>query len=100
MYFSFCFASLLGIPIAVTSSVKGLKVCAITAGIKRYKSIIKKKDKRKNHDKTVLLVQTKLNSIEILISKVLIESYISHDEMFLVNDVLKEYDDMKEETKS
>ena len=39
------FASLIGIPIGITSSAIGLKVCAITAGIKKYKSIIKKKKK-------------------------------------------------------
>ena len=37
------FASLTGIPIGITNSVIGLKICAITAGIKNYKSIIKKK---------------------------------------------------------
>ena len=37
------FASLLGIPIEITSSAVGLKICAIAAGIKKYKSIIKKK---------------------------------------------------------
>ena len=30
------FASLIGIPIEVTSSAIGLKICAITAGIKKY----------------------------------------------------------------
>ena len=39
------FASLIGIPIGITSSAIGLKICAITAGIKKYKSIIKKKKK-------------------------------------------------------
>ena len=39
------FASLLGIPIGITSSAIGLKTCAIAAIIKRYKSIIKKKKK-------------------------------------------------------
>ena len=43
------FASLVGIPIGITSSAIGLKICAITAGIKTYKSIIKKK--KKNHEK-------------------------------------------------
>ena len=43
------FASLPGIPIGVTSSAMGLKICAIAAGIEKYKSIIKKK--KKNHDK-------------------------------------------------
>ena len=36
------FASLLGIPIAITISAMGLKICAIAAGIKKYKSIINK----------------------------------------------------------
>ena len=37
------FASSLGIPIEITSSVIGLKICAIAARIKKYKSIIMKK---------------------------------------------------------
>ena len=37
------FALLVGIPIGITSSAIGLKICAITAGIKNYKSIIKKR---------------------------------------------------------
>ena len=36
------FASLPGITIIVTSSAIGLKLCAITAAIKTYKSIINK----------------------------------------------------------
>ena len=46
-----------------------------------------------------MLAKSKLNSPKILIYKALIESNISHDEFILVNNVLKEYDDMKEETK-
>ena len=37
------FASLIGITIGITSSAIELNICAITAGIKKYKSIIKKK---------------------------------------------------------
>ena len=61
------------------------------------KSIIKKK--KKKHDKIVLLAKFKLNSIEVLISKALIDSNISHDEFVLINNVLKEYEEMKEEVK-
>ena len=32
------FASLVGIPIGITSSIVGLKICAMTEGIKKYKS--------------------------------------------------------------
>ena len=65
----------------------------ITAGIKKYKSTRKKK--KKNHDKIVLLAKSKLNSIEVLVSKALIDSVISYDEFVLINNVLKEYDEMK-----
>ena len=37
------FASIMGIPVGITSSAIGLNVCAVAAGIKKYKSIIKKK---------------------------------------------------------
>ena len=49
----------------------------ITAGIKKYKSIIKKKEKKQN--KIVLLAESKLNSMEVLIPRDLIDSVISHD---------------------
>ena len=47
-----------------------------------------------------MFVKSKLNSLEVLISKALINSNISHDEFVLINNVLKEYDDMKEEIKN
>ena len=84
---------MLGIPIGITSSAIGLKICAITAGIKKYKSIIKKK--KKKHDKIVSLAKSKLNRIEVLISKSLIDSNISHDEFVSINNVLKEYEEIK-----
>ena len=43
-----------------------MKICVITVGTKKYRSIIKKK--KKNHDKIVLLSKAKLNDIEVLIS--------------------------------
>ena len=94
-FISVSFASLLGIPIGITNSAKGVKICAITAGIKKYKSIIKKK--KKGHEKIVLLAKSKLNSIEVLISETLIDSVISHDESNLINYGLKEYNKMKED---
>ena len=36
------FASLVCVLVVITSSAVGIKSCAITAGIKKYKSIIKK----------------------------------------------------------
>ena len=40
------FASLVGVPVGIADSAVGLKICAITAGIKKYRSIIKKKKKK------------------------------------------------------
>ena len=56
--------------------------------INSYKTIIKKKNKK--HDRIVLLAKSKLNKIELIIFKALIDSVISLDEFFLINNVLKE----------
>ena len=84
MHLNFCFCF-------YTSSVIGLKICAITAGIKK---------KKEKNDKIVLLAKTKLNSTEVLISKTFTDSYISHNGFVLVNIVLKKYDNMKEVIKN
>ena len=39
----------------------------------------------------MLLGKAKLNIMEVLISKSLIDSYITHDEFASVNNVLREY---------
>ena len=72
------FPYLLFIQVEITGSVIGLKICAITAGIKNYKSTIKNKEMK--HNKIVLLTKSKLNGIELLISKVLTYLDVSHDE--------------------
>ena len=43
----------------------------------------------------MIIVSKNLNSIEVLISKALIDSNISLDEFLSENNMLKEYDDMK-----
>ena len=88
MYFNFRFSSLLGIVVEFTSSPIGLKICPVTAGIKKCKSIIH--IKKKKHDKIVLLSKCKLNSIEVLIYNDLIHSNVNHDEFISINNVLKE----------
>ena len=91
------FATLVAIPVGITSSVVGIKYCAITAWIKKHKSMIKKK--KKKHNKIVLLGKGKLNTIKVLISKALIDSYISHDEFISINNLWREYYEVKEEIK-
>ena len=47
----------------------------------------------------MLLAKTKLNIIKVLISKALIDSYINHSRFVSVNNVLREYNEMREEIK-
>ena len=89
-------ASLADIPIGITSSAIRLKICAITAAIKNYKSIIKKK----KHVKIVLSAKSTLSSIKVLIYQALIDSVIGHDEFALINNELNEYNKMKKEIKN
>ena len=75
------FTSLIGIPIGIMSSAIGLKIYAITAGIRKSKSIIKDK----KFDKIVSLAQSTLNRTEVLISRSLTDSNISHNEFVIIN---------------
>ena len=86
------FVSLVSIPIGITSPATGLTICLITAAIKKYKSIIKKK----KHDKILSLPKSKLNSVQVF-NKVLIDSNIIHREFVLMNNALKEFDNINKE---
>ena len=47
-----------------------------------------------------MLAKSKLNSIEVVISKTLIDSVNYHDEFVLTNNVLIKYDKIKEKIKN
>ena len=84
------FASLDCVPVGITRSAVGMNICAVTAGIKNDKSIISKKTK---HGKKVFLGKDKLYIIEVLISKALIDSCFSHDQIVSINNLLKEFNE-------
>ena len=48
----------------------------------------------------MLLGKAKLNTIEVLSSKALIKSYTDHDKFIVVNNALREYNEMKEKVKN
>ena len=50
------------------------------------------KKKKKKHDKIVLRGRDKWNFREVLISKTVIGSYITHEEFVSVNNVLRKLD--------
>ena len=98
MYFNFFFCSFTQDSYRNYEFCNKLKICAIAAGSKKFKSIIKKNIKK--HDQIVLLVKSESNSIEVLIYEALIDSNINHDEFVLINNVLIEYDNMKQKIKN
>ena len=68
-YFSIsAFVSWVGVFLGISSSAVVLKTWKLIAGIKKHKSIIKKK----KHDEKVSLKNTKLNTTEVLTYKALI----------------------------
>ena len=48
------------------------------------KSFLKTRNKKKGHNKTVMLATSKLSSIESKISKTLINNEISHEDFILI----------------
>ena len=84
------FASLVCVPVGITSSVVGIKICTIAAWMKNYKSVIKKK--KKKHDKIIFLEKDK--------TQIIIDSNISHNEFNTVNNELRKYNKTKEEIKT
>ena len=47
----------------------------------------------------MLLGTYQLRTVEVLISKAFTDSYISHDEFVSINNVLREYNELKKENK-
>ena len=84
------FSFIVGIPKGFMRLFIGLKICVRTTGIKKYQSVIKKK--KKNYDKILSLAKPKLNRVEVLTSKALIDSNISLDKFALI--LSKEFDNI------
>ena len=66
------FPSLVCVLLGITTSTVVVKTFAITAGTKKYKSVIKKE--KKKHDKIVLLGKSKLDTNEVVIFKALVST--------------------------
>ena len=63
----YVFAPLVCVPVGITSSTIGLNICVTIAGIKKYKSIVKKREEEAW--KNIGVRKDKLNAIEGLIYK-------------------------------
>ena len=81
------FTSIIGAPVGIASAILTLIFSLTTGIIKKLLNITRKK--KKKHDKILMLAESKLNSIETLISQTLIVMDISHEEFIAI---LKEKD--------
>ena len=70
------FASAVGIPVGIASASFTLIFSLTTGIIKKLLSITR--NKKKKHDKILMLAKSKLNNIETLISQTLIDMEIRH----------------------
>ena len=81
------FTSIIGAPVGIASASFTL-IFSLTSGIvKKLLNIAR--EKKKTHDKILMLAKSKLSSIDTLISQVLIDMNISHEEFITI---LKEKD--------
>ena len=87
------FLSIAGVPVGIASASFTL-VFSIAKGI--IKILLKiTRNKKKKHDNILMLAKSKLNSIEILISKALNDMEISHEEFTIILNEKDKYDKMK-----
>ena len=87
------FATVIGVPVGIVSASFGLKFSIFTGIMK--KMLKKIRNKKKKHNKIVMLARRKLNSIECKISEALINSEISHEDFMTITSKEKKYRGLK-----
>ena len=92
------FTSIVGAPVGIASASFTL-IFSITTGIVK-KLLNLTRNKNKIHDKILMLAKSKLNSIETLISKAIIDMNISHKEFITILREKDKYEKMKENVRN
>ena len=91
------FATVIGVPVGIVSASFSLTF-SISTGI--VKKLLKTtRNKKKKHNKIVMLARSKLNSIESKISETLINNGISHEDFMTTINEEKKYRELKESMK-
>ena len=88
------FATVIGAPIGITSASLSLVFSLCTELVKKILKVTK--NKKKKHNKIVMLARSKLNSIEIKISEALISNKISHEDLITTINEERNYRELKE----
>ena len=85
------FTSIIGVPVGIASA-SFILIFSLTTGIE--KTLLKKK--KKKHDKILMFAESKLNSIDTLISQALTDMGISHEEFITILKEKHRYHMMKD----
>ena len=83
------FATAIGAPVGIASASCSLAFSIITGFVKKFLKTIW--NKKKKHNKVVMLATSKLNSIESKISETLTNNEISHEEFMTILNEEKNY---------
>ena len=87
------FAAVIGAPVRIMSASCSLAFSITTGFVKMF---LKTRNKKKKHNKIVMLARSKLNSIENKISKALMDNEISHEDFETIINEEKKYRELKE----
>ena len=88
------FTSIVGAPVGIASASFTLIFSLTTGIVKKLLNITR--NKKKKHDKILMLAKSKLNSIETLISQAFIDMDISHEEFVTILKEKDKYEKMKD----
>ena len=92
------FTSIAGAAVGIASARLTLFFSLTTGIVKKLLNITR--NKKKKHDKILMLAKSKLNSIETLTSQALIDMEISREEFITILKETDKYEKMKENLKS
>ena len=88
------FTIITGAPVGMASASLTLLFSLTTGMVKKLLNITR--NKKKKHDKILMLAKSKLNSIEALIYQALIDMEISHKEFVIILKEKDKYEKMKD----
>ena len=88
------FATAIGAPVGIMSASCSLAFSITTGFVKKFLKTTR--NKKKKHNKMVMLARSKLNSIESKISEALINNEISHEDFMFILDEQTKYRELKE----
>ena len=87
-------ATVIGAPMGIASASLSLAFSLYTALVKKL--LKARRNKKKKHNKIVMLPRSKLNSIESKISEALINNQISHEDFITIINEEENYRELKE----